>query len=118
MVRAFYVAFRGLLIAWRSELHYKVHSAAAITVIAMGLALNVSTIEWAILVLTIGFVFAAEYANSALERLGDRVSTEYDPLIRDAKDFAAASVLIAAIAAAVVGLLILGPKLWSYLVEL
>jgi diacylglycerol kinase len=99
-------------------LHFKVHSAAAITVIAMGLALNVSTIEWAILVLTIGFVFAAEYANSALERLGDRVSTEYDPLIRDAKDFAAASVLIAAIAAAVVGLLILGPKLWSYLVEL
>jgi diacylglycerol kinase len=42
---------------------------------------------------------------------------ERHPLIRDAKDFAAAAVLVAAIAAAVVGLLILGPKLWIYLFD-
>jgi diacylglycerol kinase len=42
---------------------------------------------------------------------------ERHPLIRDAKDFAAASVLVAALAAAVVGLLILGPKLWIYVLD-
>jgi diacylglycerol kinase len=118
MWNAWKAAARGLIVAWRTERHLKVHSAAGIAVLILGLTLEVSYLEWAILTLAIGAVFAAEYANSALERLADRVSTEHHPLIRDAKDFAAASVLAAAIAAAVVGLLILGPRLWIFIATL
>ncbi len=117
MWKAWWAAARGLIVAWQTERHLKVHSLAALVVICVGLLLELSGIEWAILSLAMGQVLAAEYANSALERLADRVSTERDPLIRDAKDFAAASVLVAAIAAAVVGLLVLGPKLWIYLFD-
>jgi diacylglycerol kinase len=117
MWNAWRAAARGIIVAWRTERHLKVHSVAALAVVCLGLVLKISGVEWAILTLAMGMVFAAEYANSALERLADRVSTERHPLIRDAKDFAAASVLVAALAAAAVGLLILGPKLWIYLLD-
>ncbi len=67
------------------------------------------------LLLCFGLVFGLEYLNSALERLANRVDAEWHELIRDAKDFAAAGVLAGALAAAVVGVLILGPKLWTLL---
>lgn len=117
MRNAWLAAVRGLVVAWRAERHLKVHTAAAIAVVCLGWTLKLPNVEWAILTLAIGLVLAAEYANSALERLADRVSLDRHPLIRDAKDFAAASVLVAALAAAVVGVLILGPKFWIYLFE-
>lgn len=118
MWNAWRAAARGIIVAWRTERHLKVHSVAALAVVCLGLVLKLSGVEWAILILAMGMVFAAEYANSALERLADRVSVDRHPLIRDAKDFAAASVLVAALAAAVVGLLILGPKLWIYVLDI
>ena len=118
MWNAWRAAARGIIVAWRTERHLKVHSVAALAVVCLGLVLKLSGVEWAILILAMGMVFAAEYANSALERLADRVSVDRHPLIRDAKDFAAASVLVAALAAAVVGLLILGPKLCIYVLDI
>lgn len=117
MWNAWRAAARGMFVAWRTERHLKVHSMAALMVVCLGLVLKLSGMEWAILTLAIGLVIAAEYANSALEQLANRVSVERHPLIRDAKDFAAASVLVAALAAAVVGLLILGPKLCIYVLD-
>jgi len=46
-----------------------------------------------------------------LEFLADVVSPEFHPLIRHAKDVAAAAVLISAVGAVVVGLLVFGPRL-------
>lgn len=65
------------------------------------------------LVLSMGLVWSAEAFNTALEAVIDKVSPEFHPLAKRAKDTAAASVLLAAIAAAIVGLAILGPKLWD-----
>lgn len=113
MWKAWHAALRGLLVAWMQERHLKVHSIAAIAVAACGIYFKITPIEWSILVLAVGIVLVAEYANSALERLADRVSAEFHPLIRDAKDFAAASVLVAAFCSALVGALILGPKIWQ-----
>ena len=71
-----------------------------------------SKVEWLILVLTIFLVFSMEAMNSALEKLADRVSPEYSPLIRDAKDLAAGAVLLVAIGAVIVGLIIFIPYLF------
>ena len=117
MIHAFRAALRGLWAAWRQERHLKIHTVAAIAVVAAGFWLKVSTLEWAVLVLCFGLVFGLEYINSALERLANRVDPQWHELIRDAKDFAAAGVLVGALAAAVVGSLILGPKLWILLLN-
>ena len=115
MIHAFRAAFRGLLAAWKQERHLKIHTLAAVLVAALAIWLELPALEWAVLVLCFGLVFGLEYLNSALERLANRVDPQWHELIRDAKDFAAAGVLAGALAAAVVGVLILGPKLWTLL---
>ena len=57
-----------------------------------------------------GLVLGMELVNSAIERLADKISTERDPVIGKIKDLSAGAVLISAIAAAIVGLIILVPK--------
>ena len=66
------------------------------------------------IVLAIGSVFTAEALNTALEFLADEVSEEQRERIRKAKDVGAGAVLLAAIAAALVGGLVLIPHWWPH----
>jgi diacylglycerol kinase len=75
--------------------------------------LRVSRVEWAILVLTIAAVIILEGLNTAIEAAVDLASPQVHPLAKVAKDVAAGMVLVAAVAAAAVGGLILGPPLWT-----
>lgn len=113
LLRAFGHAFSGLFYAIRTQRNMPIHLAIAAGVIALGLWLGLSAVQWAILALTISSVLAAELLNSGLETVVDMVSPEYHPLAKRAKDVAAGAVLLAAIFAVVVGLLILGPPLWA-----
>jgi len=84
-----------------------------LAVCALGLWLQLSSIEWAILWLAIGLVWTAEFVNTALEAVVDLASPDLHPLARVGKDVGAAAVLIAAGIAVIIGLLILGPPLLS-----
>jgi diacylglycerol kinase len=97
------------------EPNAQVQALVALAVAALGLWLDVGRRDWALLVLAIGLVLSAEAMNTALEALADRVAPERHPLVAKAKDVAAGAVLIAALAAAVLGLLVLGPPLWARL---
>jgi diacylglycerol kinase (ATP) len=59
-------------------------------------------------------VWVAEALNTAIEFLSDVVSPDYHPLIKNAKDIAAAAVLITVIGAIAIGSLTLGPYLIEY----
>lgn len=59
----------------------------------------------ALCVLAAALVLALELVNTALEHLADRLHPEIDPSIRAAKDCAAGAVLIASLAAAIIGAL-------------
>ena len=56
-------------------------------------------------------VWMAEFLNTALEIVVDLASPDLHPLARVGKDVGAASVLIAAASAVIIGLLIMGPPL-------
>ncbi len=109
----FRYAFRGVGILFRDERNAWIHLTAALIVTLLGAFLGLSRIEWMIVVMVIAVVIAAEAFNSALERLCDRVSAEYHPLIGQAKDLAAGAVLITAIGAALVGLILFVPKIYA-----
>ena len=109
--RSFGHAFRGLAALLASQHNSWIHAAATVAVVALGLWLAVSRLEWALLVLAIAAVWVAEAFNTALEWLCDARTREQDPLIGRAKDVAAVGVLLAAVGAVVVGLLVLGPPL-------
>ena len=110
-VASFRHAGQGLLVLCRSEHNAWLHLAAAGSVAAAGWALHVSAADWRWLILAMALVLAAEALNTAIERVCDRVTRDYSPLIRDAKDIAAGAVLLLALAAAAIGVLTLAPYL-------
>jgi diacylglycerol kinase len=72
--------------------------------------------DWAVIVVAIAMVWTAEFINTALEAVVDLAShQEHHELARVGKDVGAAAVLIAALASALIGLLVLGPPLWEKL---
>ncbi len=104
-------AFRGIVHTVRSQRNARIHLSILTLVIIVGLWLRLSLQEWAIITIVSGLVLSLELLNSALEHLADRVEPEFDHHIMRTKDAAAGAVLIAALAAAIVGLLIFLPHL-------
>ena len=99
----------------RTQANTRIHLLATGLVIAAGFAFHVTRGEWTALALAIGIVWIAEGANTAIEILADRITRERDDQIGHAKDVAAGAVLLAAIIAALIGVIILGPHLWALL---
>jgi len=112
--KSFKHAFRGISILLKTQPNFWIHIIAGIIVVKLGLWLHISEGEWAILVLAIGIVLAAEAFNTAIEIDIDLTSPEYHPYARDTKDVAAGAVLITVIVAIVVGCIIFVPKLSLY----
>lgn len=108
---AFKYAFSGLWYVIKTQKNAWVHAIATILVICISYWLSLESRDWAIIVITIGMVWTAEIINTALEAIVDLASPQQHPLAKVGKDVGAASVLIAAIASAIIGLLILGPPL-------
>jgi len=114
-LRSFGYAFRGWWYVLRSQRNVWLH--VVISVIAIGVSawVRLKPLEWAIIVLTMAMVFAAEFLNTAIEAVVDLASPHKHPLAKVGKDVGAGAVLIAALAAVVVGALILGPPVWARL---
>lgn len=111
--RSFRFAGQGIVDLFRYENNAKVHLLIAGFVIAGGLWLKLSRVEWAIILTQIGLVWAAEAINTALEKLCDFVSPGLHPQIKAIKDLSSGAVLILAITAVVVGVLVLSGKVVS-----
>lgn len=103
-------AARGVTVLLRQP-NARIHLAVAVVVVVFGLVLDISRGEWTALILAIVLVLAAEALNTALEIVVDIAAPDWSELARDAKDVAAAAVLICACGAACVGLLIFLPRL-------
>ncbi len=110
-ILSFKYAFNGLWLLIRDEHNSRIHLFAALLTIFAGFWFKISSLEWMILLLTIAMVFAAEFFNSAIEALADKISPEKDPLIKKAKDLAAGGVLFCAIISVIIGVLIFGERL-------
>lgn len=112
-IHSFRHAFRGWWYVLRTQRNAWIHSIIATTVFAICFWLKLSAQDWAIIILTTAFVFSAEFINTSIEAVVDLATQEHHPLAKIGKDVGAAAVLVAALAAILVGLLILGPPLWQ-----
>jgi len=117
-LQSFRHAFRGWFYVLRTQRNAWIHSAIATAVFFVGLWLELSLTEWAIIILTAAFVFTAEFINTAIEVVVDLASPDEHPLAKIGKDVGAAAVLVSALAAILIGLLILGPPLFQKLTTL
>ena len=117
-IAAFRYAFQGWAHVLRTQRNAWIHSVAATAVFIVCLWVGLPPRDWAVIILTIAMVFAAEFLNTAIEAVVDLASPDKHPLAKIGKDVGAAAVLVAAMAAVLVGLLILGPPLWVKLLSL
>lgn len=111
-LKSFGYAFAGLRVFFLHENNARVHLLAALAAILVGFWLQISSIEWALVLLSIGSVWAAEAFNTALEKLCDLVEPDIHPRIKIIKDLAAAAVFFTAVMAACIGIIIFLPKIW------
>ena len=115
LYKSFGYAFEGIFTCIRNERNMKIHCTAAVLVVIAGLILGLSVTEWCICLGLFGLVMALELVNTAVESVVDLVTEERKPLAKVAKDTAAGAVLIAAIMAAVIGLIIFVPRVLAFL---
>jgi len=113
--RSFRYARQGIAVLLATQHNAWIHLVASIAIVVLAAGLGVSRLEWVLLIFAIAAVWVAEAMNTAIEALSDAVMPHPHPLVGRAKDVAAAGVLIAAVAAAIVGFLILGPPLLAWL---
>lgn len=115
---SFHHAWDGLRYVVHTQRNARIHLAALILAVGLGIVVGLSRLEWVILALVIGAVLVAEWFNTAIEATIDLITMQYHPLAKVAKDAAAAGVLVMALVAIVVGILMLGVPLWQRLVNL
>ena len=112
-LQSFAYALQGLAHLVRTQPNARVHLLAAVLVCIAGAYFGLSRAEWLWIAAAITLVWSAEAFNTALEQLADALHPKQHPAIGRAKDLAAAAVLIAAMGAAVIGMLVFVPHLVS-----
>ncbi|MEP7006074.1 MAG: diacylglycerol kinase family protein [Sphingomonas bacterium] len=110
-VQSFAHALAGLRFLVRNEPNMRIHIGAGVAAMLAGAVLHIGVAEWRWLVLAVMLMLAAEALNTAIEQTCNAIGLSYNPAIKAAKDVAAGAVLIAAIAAALIGASIFGPYL-------
>jgi diacylglycerol kinase (ATP) len=113
-VRSFRYAWHGIYLVVRYENNTRVHLLASVAAVVFGVFLELNALEWALVLMQIGLVWAAETFNTALEKLVDLVSPEYHPLAGKVKDIAAGAVLIVSLMSVVVGGIIFGSRAYAW----
>jgi diacylglycerol kinase (ATP) len=117
-IRSFKYALHGWGHVLRTQHNAWIHSVIATAVFVLALWLGLPPRDWAVLILTTAMVFSAEFVNTAIEAVVDLASPDKHPLAKIGKDVGAAAVLVAALAAILVGLLLLGPPLWAKIIKI
>jgi len=101
-------AIKGWWYVIRTQKNAWFHAIASIVIVILGFWLNLEFRDWSAIIIAIAIVWTAEFLNTALEIVVDLASPDLHPLARVGKDVGAAGVLIAAVSAAIIGVLIMG----------
>ncbi len=108
LFNSFKYAVSGIVHTLKNEQNLKIHMIVASLIIPFAYFYEITRQEWAVLIVSIGFVIFAELINTALEEALDAYSKEKNINIKHAKDIAAGAVLFAAISSVGVGIALFG----------
>lgn len=106
-------ALEGIAYCIKTQRNMKIHFVFAMIALIAGIILQISKLEYIIIIMVITMVFVCEIFNTAIEKAVDTTTQEYHPIAKIAKDVAASAVLVAALNAVIVGCLIFGRYLWG-----
>lgn len=112
-VRSATHAWRGIRLLLQGVHNLWGHIFFGVLALYLGFVLNISAVEWVLVVFAIGFVIVTEAMNTAIEIDMDLTSPEYHPYARDTKDIAAGAVLLSVLTSVIVGAIIFLPKIFG-----
>jgi len=113
IISRFRHAVRGLGNSLARDHSVILHFVTAFVILILGVITCISSFEWIVILLIIGMVIGTELINSALEGFMDHIHPEKHDRVKEAKDTAAAAVLVVSVIAALVGLIIFIPPIIS-----
>jgi undecaprenol kinase/diacylglycerol kinase (ATP) len=105
-LRSFRFAYEGLQYALATQRNMKFHFFVSFVALSSALLLHISKVEILFIILAIILVILTELINTAIEQTVDLAMPNQHPIAKIAKDLAAASVLVAAAFAVVVGAIV------------
>jgi diacylglycerol kinase len=104
--RKFHAAFKGLKVGIRGHSSFFVHFFFTALVIAAAIVLHCDAIDWCILLGCVAMVLVSELFNSAIETVFKGLDEATKERAWPALDVAAGAVLMASIAASIIGAII------------
>lgn len=107
-------SIQGLIHGYKNEQSLWLHGISSILAIILGIILNISFNQWAIILIALVVVLAVELLNTAIEATVDLVTKEIHPLAKVAKDSASAAAFVSSIVATIICLFIFIP----YIIDL
>ena len=94
IIRAFGFSMKGFRAAWQHEAAFRQEVVLALVLVPLAFVIAETTIQLALLLLTLFIVVITEILNSAVEAVVDRVSDEHHDLAGRAKDMGSAAVFL------------------------
>jgi diacylglycerol kinase len=104
-------AWHGVRHVVRHEKNARIDLIFAIAALVLGITYNLPVAQLVAVIFSIVIVFVAEVLNTAIERTLDLIDHRENAHIKVIKDMSAGAVLIAAVAALIVGIVIFVPAI-------
>ncbi|MGM9993505.1 MAG: diacylglycerol kinase family protein [Candidatus Avigastranaerophilus sp.] len=109
-------AVRGLKLAVFSQRNFRIELLISFIVISIAIFLKFSHTDMCILFIMIAIVIVCEFLNSVIEFTLDAVyKNHYSKLVEMAKDMSAGMVMFAAMVSVIVGVILFGHYILSYI---
>jgi len=102
IIKAFGFSMKGLRAAWQHEAAFRQELMLTVVLTPLAFVISETTMQLALLLLTLFVVLITEILNSAVEAVVDRVSDEQHKLAGRAKDMGSAAVFLSLSMTAVV----------------
>lgn len=100
--KSFQYAFEGIFHALFNEPNFRIQVVITAITIVLGIYYKISSFEWALLAVSMGFLLSAEMVNTVIEEISDHFVKEENPTVKIVKDLGSGFVLVAAISTLIV----------------
>ena len=112
ILKSFKYAFSGISYVIKTSRNFKIQLIFAVTSLMIGFLLQISQINYIILIATIMSVLILEILNTSIESIVDLVvKKEFSSLAKISKDTSAGAVLLASINSVIIAVYIFVPKI-------
>ncbi len=108
-------SLEGIRYFFKYERSAVVYVIAAIIGITGAWMLQMSPMEWLVILFVLLTTLAVELLNTAIEAICDLVSPEYNPLVKIAKDCGSGATFVLSVVGIVVGLIMYVPKIIEWI---